>query len=98
VARPRQPSSGRIEASQRAVAILDALADAGEVGTNEPLASIESALQRFPADEIVVATPPLDEQGWLEHGIVRDIRARTELPVTHVLPGGERNQAAAARR
>lgn len=32
---PRQPSSGRIEASQRAVAILDALADAGDVGTNE---------------------------------------------------------------
>jgi IclR family acetate operon transcriptional repressor len=35
VARSRQPSSGRIEASQRAVAILDALAEAGEVGTNE---------------------------------------------------------------
>ncbi len=35
MARPRQPSSGRIEASNRAVAILDALADAGEVGTNE---------------------------------------------------------------
>jgi DNA-binding IclR family transcriptional regulator len=35
VARSRQPSSGRIEASNRAVAILDALADAGEVGTNE---------------------------------------------------------------
>jgi IclR family acetate operon transcriptional repressor len=35
VARRRQPSSGRIEASNRAVAILDALADAGEVGTNE---------------------------------------------------------------
>jgi IclR family acetate operon transcriptional repressor len=35
MARPRQPSSGRIEASQRAVAILDALADAGEAGTNE---------------------------------------------------------------
>lgn len=35
VARGRQPSSRRIEASQRAVAILDALADAGEVGTNE---------------------------------------------------------------
>jgi DNA-binding IclR family transcriptional regulator len=31
----RQPSTGRIEASQRAVAILDALADAGVVGTNE---------------------------------------------------------------
>ena len=35
VARLRQPSSGRIEASNRAVAILDALADAGEIGTNE---------------------------------------------------------------
>jgi DNA-binding IclR family transcriptional regulator len=32
---PRQPSSGRIEASQRAVTILDALADAGDVGTNQ---------------------------------------------------------------
>jgi len=29
VARPRQPSSGRIEASNRAVAILDALAKTG---------------------------------------------------------------------
>lgn len=71
---------------------------AGEVGTNEPLASIESALQRFPADEIVVATHPLDEQGWLEHGIVRNIRARTDLPITHVLPAGERDVAAAAPR
>jgi IclR family acetate operon transcriptional repressor len=35
MARRRQPSSGRIEASSRAVTILDALADAGEVGTNE---------------------------------------------------------------
>ena len=35
MARRRQPSSGRIEASSRAVAILDALADAGEIGTNE---------------------------------------------------------------
>ena len=35
VALPRQPSSRRIEASSRAVAILDALAEVGEVGTNE---------------------------------------------------------------
>ena len=35
MARRRQPSSGRIEAASRAVAILDALADAGEIGTNE---------------------------------------------------------------
>ena len=35
MARLRQPSSGRIEASSARVAILDALADAGQVGTNE---------------------------------------------------------------
>jgi DNA-binding IclR family transcriptional regulator len=35
MARRRQPSTGRIEASQRAIAILDAIAEAGEVGTNE---------------------------------------------------------------
>ncbi len=35
VARPRQPSSGRIEATQRSVTILDALAESGDVGTNE---------------------------------------------------------------
>jgi hypothetical protein len=68
----------------------------GMVGTNEPLPSIESALQRFPADEIVVATHPLDKQGWLEHGIVQKIRARSDLPITHVLPVQERDRPAVA--
>jgi DNA-binding IclR family transcriptional regulator len=35
VAQARQPSTKRIEAASRAVAILDALADGGELGTNE---------------------------------------------------------------
>jgi DNA-binding IclR family transcriptional regulator len=34
-AKRRQPSATRVESAQRAVAILDALADAGELGTNE---------------------------------------------------------------
>jgi hypothetical protein len=67
----------------------------GAVGTNEPLASIEAALRRFPADEILIATHPLDEEGWLEHGLVRKIRARSDLPITHVLPAGARDAAAA---
>jgi IclR family acetate operon transcriptional repressor len=32
---PRQPSAARIESAQRAVTILDALAEGGELGTNE---------------------------------------------------------------
>ena len=35
MAQARQPSTKRIEAASRAVAILDALADGGELGTNE---------------------------------------------------------------
>jgi DNA-binding IclR family transcriptional regulator len=32
---PRQPSTGRIESAQRSITILDALAESGELGTNE---------------------------------------------------------------
>jgi IclR family acetate operon transcriptional repressor len=32
---PRQPSSARIESAQRSITILDALAESGELGTNE---------------------------------------------------------------
>ncbi|TML22531.1 MAG: MarR family transcriptional regulator, partial [Actinobacteria bacterium] len=35
VSRTRQPSSRRIGAAERAIALLDTLADAGELGTNE---------------------------------------------------------------
>ena len=63
----------------------------GSVGTNEPLSSIESALQQFPADEVLIATHPLDKQAWLEHGLAAKIRARSDLPITHLLPVGARN-------
>jgi hypothetical protein len=46
-------------------------------------------------DEIVIATHPLDKQGWLEHGIVRKIRARSDLPITHVVPVGDRDTGGA---
>jgi GABA permease len=58
----------------------------GSIGDNEPLVATEDALRRFPADEILIATHPLDRRGWLEHDIVGEIRARCELPITHVLP------------
>jgi hypothetical protein len=62
----------------------------GSVGENEPLVAIEDALRRFPADEILIATHPFDERGWLEHGIVAKIRARSELPITHIMPAHPR--------
>jgi hypothetical protein len=62
----------------------------GSVGENEPLVAIEDALRRFPADEILIATHPFDELGWLEHGIVAKIRARSDLPITHIMPAHPR--------
>lgn len=40
---PRQPSSARIESAQRSITILDALAESGELGTNELARRIEVA-------------------------------------------------------
>jgi hypothetical protein len=58
----------------------------GSVGENEPLVAVEDALRRFPADEILIATHPWDKRGWLERDIVAKIRARSQLPITHVMP------------
>ena len=57
----RQPSSGRIEASQRAVAILDALAGAGDVGTNEL-----ARLTRLPASTVSRQLGTLAATGLVE--------------------------------
>ncbi len=73
------------KAQQQFLARLDIKAN-GLVGENEPLLAIEDALRKFAATEILVATHPLDKRGWLEHGIVAKIRARSELPLTHVMP------------
>jgi DNA-binding IclR family transcriptional regulator len=58
----RQPSSKRIEAAQRAVAILDALADAGELGTNEL-----ARRARLPASTVSRQLGTLASTGLVEH-------------------------------
>jgi DNA-binding IclR family transcriptional regulator len=58
----RQPSGRRIEAAQRAVSILDALADAGELGTNELARRI-----RLPASTVSRQLGTLAGTGLVEH-------------------------------
>jgi DNA-binding IclR family transcriptional regulator len=60
----RQPSSGRIKASQRAVGILDALADAGEVGTNEL-----ARRMGLPASTVSRQLGTLAAAGLVEHDV-----------------------------
>lgn len=58
----RQPSSRRIEAAKRAVAILDELADGGELGTNELARRIG-----LPASTVSRQLGTLESTGLVEH-------------------------------
>jgi hypothetical protein len=60
----------------------------GEVGSESPLEAIADALAVFPADVIVVATPPPDRTNWLERGVVERARELYELPVEHLVVNG----------
>jgi hypothetical protein len=55
-----------------------------EVGDSDPLQAIEDALRTFPADELVIVTPPDAEAGWLESASAEEALDRFGLPVTRV--------------
>ena len=57
----------------------------GEVGDGDPLVAIEDAVRTFHPDEIVVSTHPEGRSNWLERGVVDSVRARFDVPVTHVV-------------
>jgi hypothetical protein len=53
----------------------------GNVGSDKPLESMTDALGAFPATEVLLATPPVEESYWLERDLLAKARALTELPV-----------------
>lgn len=57
----------------------------GEVGDADPNVAIESALLRFPADEVVICNPAPGSSGGLERGVVEKARAEVALPVTQIV-------------
>jgi len=57
----------------------------GEVGDSNPMVAITDALANFPALEIVIATHPAGQSNWLERGLIENVRARFDLPVTHLV-------------
>jgi hypothetical protein len=79
----------RRAAAQRLARSLEALAAAGvaasgHVGDPNPLLAIEDALRTFPAEEIVVVTPPEHRAHWLAHEIAARARARFPHPVHQI--------------
>jgi hypothetical protein len=79
-----------VEADRRREQSVRAIEDAGfkvtgEVGDSDPNAAIESALLRFPADELIISTHPPERSRWLERGVVERARRDVDLPITHVI-------------
>jgi GABA permease len=57
----------------------------GEVGDGDPLVAVDDAVRTFGPNEIVISTHPPGRSNWLERGVVESVRARYDVPVTHVV-------------
>jgi GABA permease len=62
----------------------------GEISDpDDPLASLEDALRRVGADEVIVATHPREHANWLEVGILERLREELDVRLTHVVVDAE---------
>ena len=83
--------AGAIEAAQerldRTLTVLrgEGLACEGTVGDMMPFAAVRDALDRFPADLIVISTHPPTRSRWLRKDFVEQVRTSFEIPVVHVV-------------
>jgi hypothetical protein len=57
----------------------------GDVGDADPLVAVEDAVRLFHPNELVVSTHPEGRSNWLERGVVKALRERYDVPVTHVV-------------
>lgn len=79
----------RAEAQEMAVEATEAVSEVApaeaEVGDTDPVLAIQDALATFPADEILIVTPPGSEVTWLEKDAAGEALERFGLPVSHVV-------------
>jgi hypothetical protein len=90
----------RAEAQERLERSLEALRAAGLVaagttGDEDPVQAARDALAGFGADELIVSTHPPSKSRWLERGVVEQLRSEVDLPLTHVVVGGDRTATTA---
>jgi GABA permease len=84
VDQPRAAARRRLDESLRLLAEHGIHAE-GEVGDINPVRAFEDAVAVFEPDAVLVSTHPAGRSHWLERGEVEKIRARTDLPVEHVV-------------
>jgi hypothetical protein len=69
----RLDAAARAEAASQAAPAEQVEAEVGDV---DPLRAIEDALRTFPANEVLVLTPPDQQAEWLEKGLAERARER----------------------
>jgi hypothetical protein len=57
----------------------------GSLGSDKPLESMTDALGFFPANEVLLATPPEGASYWLERDLLEKARGLTTVPVREVV-------------
>jgi hypothetical protein len=57
----------------------------GSLGSDKPLESMTDALGFFPANDVLLATPPEGESYWLERDLLEKARGLTTVPVREVV-------------
>ncbi len=81
-------------APQRLAAMLERLEQEGleaigQVGHPDPYTAINTALDFYGVDEVVISTFPETRSGWLRGDLVGRVRTTTSKPVHHVVSEGE---------
>lgn len=77
----------RLDATLTSIRESGATAD-GEIGDPDPLAAIQSVLERQHFDEIIVSTLPRSVSRWLRTDLPARVTNTFDLPVTHVQAEG----------
>lgn len=78
----RTDAARRAEAASGAAPTERVEANVGDV---DPMQAIEDALRSFPADEVLVLTPPEEQAEWLEQGLGELAQRRFSVPVTQIV-------------
>jgi hypothetical protein len=60
----------------------------GQVTHPDPYTAIQTAIQFYNPDEVVISTFPETRSGWLRNDLVERVRSSTSRPVEHVVSEG----------
>ena len=89
-----QSGDGGDDAHQRLAHTLERLEKEGlqaigQVTHPDPFTAVQTALDFYGIDDIVISTFPQTRSGWLRGDLVGRVRTATDKPVTHVVSEGE---------